>query len=75
MIKTKLYTVQRVKNDESLYGKVHYSSEGDETHCGKKLDHNWYILTNDFTGVANCPVCNATHCETEGQRTTKGRKL
>jgi hypothetical protein len=57
MIKTELYTVSRVRKNDVLYGKVHYSSDSYSTHCGKTIDGNWFVLTNDFTGTANCAVC------------------
>lgn len=52
-----LYTVQRCRKDDRLYGSIHFSSDGDRTFCGQQTDENWWILTNDASGVATCPKC------------------
>jgi hypothetical protein len=47
-----LYTVTRCRKDETFYGPIHFSSDAITTSCGKSIDHNWYVITNDFTGKA-----------------------
>jgi len=51
------YTVQRIRKDNTLYGPIHGSWDGDETVCGKLTDHNWYVLTNAFDGETTCKRC------------------
>lgn len=51
------YTVQRCRKDDMLYGPIHFSSDGYRTFCGQQTDENWWILTNDASGVATCPKC------------------
>ncbi len=51
------YTVQRIKNPDTLYGPTHCSEEMEETLCGLIVDHNWYILTTDQTGTPTCKAC------------------
>jgi len=57
MKKHTLYTVQRIKKDDTLYGKLHGSYNGEETLCGEKCDENWYIVNNTFDGDINCRKC------------------
>lgn len=52
-----MYTVSRCRNDDTLYGPSHGSDNGDETICGKKIDHHWYITTNTFDGIITCKQC------------------
>ena len=33
----KIYTVSRCRNDDTLYGPVHWSSDGDVTFCGSDM--------------------------------------
>jgi len=51
------YTVRRCKKDDTLYGPIHGSPDGDVTLCGQETDHNWWILTNDFSGKITCKKC------------------
>lgn len=53
-----LYTVSRCKGDDALYGPIHWSSDGETTFCGFDMTNEaWFILTNDFSGNANCKKC------------------
>ena len=52
-----LYTVTKCRKDDTFYGPVHFSSDADTTACGKRIDHNWYVITNDFSGKATCKKC------------------
>ncbi len=52
-----LYTMQRARKDDSLYGPVHGSTDGDITACGISTDHNWHITNNRFDGVITCQKC------------------
>ena len=55
-----LYTVQKIKKDDTLYGEIHGSEDGQETLCIKELDNNWYILNNTFDGDITCKICIST---------------
>ena len=55
-----LYTVQRIKEDDTLHGNIHGSDDARETLCEKELNHNWYILNNTFDGEITCGVCIST---------------
>ncbi len=52
-----LYTVQRVRKNDSLYGDTHGSTDGNITACGIHTDHNWFIVNNSFDGKITCPQC------------------
>lgn len=52
-----MYTVSRCRLDNSLYGPVHGSSDANTTHCGKEIDHNWYVISNAFDGNITCKKC------------------
>jgi len=60
-----LYTVQKLKADDTPSGKVHLSDDADRTLCGKYIDSKWFITVHQSI-LANCPKCQA-------QR--EGRKL
>jgi len=51
------YTVQKISKGDKLFGPTHWSDEVEETSCGLMVDHNWYILTSDGSGVPSCPRC------------------
>ena len=51
------YTVQRIRKDDTLYGAIHGSINGDLTVCGKVLTHNWCITNNTFDGMVSCRQC------------------
>jgi hypothetical protein len=54
----KLYTISRIRKNDTLYGPVHWSEDGDKTFCEiDTTSGNWYILTNDFSGEASCRAC------------------
>lgn len=54
----KIYTVSRCRNDDTLYGPIHWSADGETTFCGSDMrNKSWFILTNDFSGNANCKRC------------------
>ena len=54
----KVYTVSRCRSDDTLYGPVHWSADATVTFCGADLSVNsWWILSNDFSGDANCRKC------------------
>lgn len=59
MLVDPLYTVYRCKSKTSVdrKGPVHYSDDASYTICGKPVDSNWFILTNDHQGEANCQKC------------------
>lgn len=52
-----MYTVQRVRKDDSLYGPTHGSMDCYKTDCGQDVGENWWVLTNDFSGVPTCKKC------------------
>lgn len=54
----KVYTVSRCKADDTLYGPIHWSDDGELTFCDQDLSENaWFILTSDFSGEATCKKC------------------
>lgn len=56
--KPKVYTVSRCRNDDTLYGPIHWSADGETTFCGYDIMNKyWFILTNDFSGESNCKRC------------------
>jgi hypothetical protein len=57
MDKSPKYTVSRCKLDDSLYGPLHGSEDGNNTICGMKLDENWWITNNTDDGVITCRRC------------------
>ena len=52
-----LYTVSRIDKKDNLSDVIHGSKDGENTVCGKILDHNWYIRNNTFDGIINCKKC------------------
>lgn len=52
-----LYTIQRCKKDDTLYGPIHGSDNGETTLCGQDVDTNWWILNNTFDGIITCKKC------------------
>jgi len=54
-----LYTVSRCRKDDSLYGPVHGSMDGQKTACGQDIGDGWYIVTNGFDGEITCRKCLA----------------
>jgi len=57
-MKTPLYTVRRVRKDDTFYGKSHGSISGNTTVCGFTLNgEHWWITNNRRTGVVDCPKC------------------
>ena len=52
-----MYTAQRIRRDETLYGPSHGSKDGDTTLCGLPLTWQWYITDNTFTGAITCKKC------------------
>jgi len=56
-MKNTLYTVQRVRKDDSFYGPIHGSTDSEIIACGIETDHNWYIKTNTFDGKITCKKC------------------
>lgn len=52
-----LYTMQRVRKDDSLHGPVHGAMVDSVTLCGKLVDEKWWILTNAFNGTPTCKDC------------------
>ncbi len=52
-----LYTVRRIRKDDTLYGSIHGSKNGCDTVCGFSLNHNWYIINNTFDGEITCKKC------------------
>jgi hypothetical protein len=55
----RLYTVYKCKLSKSdlQVGPLHWADDEQETLCGRKIDHYWYITDNTFTGVATCKKC------------------
>ena len=54
---TPTYVVQKIIGSDKLYGPTHWSDEVEETACGLMVDHNWYILSSDGSGVPTCKKC------------------
>jgi hypothetical protein len=52
-----LYTVQRARKDDTLYGPSHGADGDDHTVCGQAIDHHWWITNNTFDGVITCRQC------------------
>ena len=52
-----LYTTRRCRKNDVLYGSTHGSMNGDITLCGKNIDENWWILSNEFNGEVTCLEC------------------
>jgi hypothetical protein len=52
-----MYTVQRCRKDDSLYGPTHASKYAENTLCGLNVNHNWYIVNNTFDGEVTCKKC------------------
>lgn len=61
-----LYTVQRCRKDDTLYGPSHGSMDGDITICGIETDHNWWITNNTFDGEITCKKCLSILKEKQG---------
>lgn len=61
-----LYTVQRARKDDTLYGPTHGSHDGDVTVCGVTIDQNWYIVSNCSYGEINCMKCLAEVSQKSG---------
>ena len=55
-----LYTVCRCRKDDTLYGHIHGSKDGETTLCNQKLDENWMIINNTFDGKITCKKCLKT---------------
>jgi len=53
----KLYTVAIQRRNQSFAKRTHYSSDAGVTFCGLNIDEKYFILTNDFSGVATCEAC------------------
>lgn len=60
-----MYTVRKVRADNTGYGLTHGSDAVIKTVCGREIDSHWYVETNAFDGVISCKTClkniNATH--------------
>lgn len=55
-----MYTIQRCRKDNTLYGPVHYFHGHTATLCGKDTERGpWWILTNHHDGEATCKKCIA----------------
>ncbi len=57
MSKGALYTVSRVRKDDTLYGALHGSTTGAHTICGFVINETWWVVNNTFDGVPTCPEC------------------
>jgi len=54
------YTIQKITaTTDKHYGAIHGSYHGEETVCGKELNSNWYIISNDFSrnSTITCKKC------------------
>ena len=52
------YSVRRCRKDDTWYGPSHGTNDNvSATLCGKKIDKNFYITHNDFSGVIDCKKC------------------
>ena len=52
-----LYTVQRARKDDTLYGPSHASIDAEITVCGQHIDHHWFITHAAFDGECSCRKC------------------
>lgn len=52
-----VYTVSRCRRDNTLFGPVHFADDDNFTRCGKLIDKNWFVITNNFNGDATCKRC------------------
>ena len=52
-----LYTIQRIRKDDTLYGSIHGSTDANKTICNFDIDQNWYIINNTFDGEITCKKC------------------
>ena len=52
-----LYTVQRARKDDTLYGPSHASIDAEITVCGQHIDHHWFITNATFDGECSCRKC------------------
>ena len=57
MITNPLYTIQRCRNDDRLYGQIHGAENDSQTLCGQKIDQKWWIITNSRDGEITCKKC------------------
>ena len=72
---TTLYTVQRCKKDNTLYGPTHASDNGNISLCGLHFDNNWYITNNTFDGEVTCEKCQRIIKETTLIDRAKGKMM
>jgi hypothetical protein len=56
-MKSTLYTLQKVRKDDSLYGPSHGSDYGGMTLCGQEIGDNWWITNNTYDGSITCKKC------------------
>ncbi len=54
------YNVIRCREDGSVYGPIHRSTDCRKTVCGIVLGHTWYVISNDFTNECDCKKCKQT---------------
>lgn len=52
-----LYTIRKIKKDNTVYGPVHASENGNVTLCNVHLNEHYTILTNTRTGKITCKKC------------------
>lgn len=53
-----MYTISRCRKDDTEYGPIHYSADARTAFCGMDFSvGSWWIVTNDFSGIATCRKC------------------
>lgn len=60
-----LYTVRRVRKDDTRYGPEHGADDEYQTLCGLPIGEHWWIETNNGTGTVTCPKCKVAHSAKE----------
>ena len=52
-----VYLVCRRRKDGEFYGSKHFANNDVSTLCDKRLDQNWWILSNNHSDGATCARC------------------
>lgn len=52
-----LYTLRKVRKDDTLYGASHGADHDGMTLCGQEVNDQWWITNNTYDGEITCKQC------------------
>jgi len=52
-----LYTLRKVRKDDTLYGASHGADHDGMTLCGQEVNDKWWITNNTYDGEITCKQC------------------